>query len=64
MKQNDFVHCQTYDTMFIKHFVDEKITLFIVYVNDIIIMGDDDEQVNRLKKLLAKEFKVKDFSTL
>lgn len=50
--------------MFIKHFVDEKITLFIVYVNDIIIMGDDDEQVNRLKKLLAKEFKVKDFSTL
>lgn len=50
--------------MFIKNFVDEKITLFIVYVNDIIIMGDDDEQVNRLKKLLATKFKVKDFSTL
>ena len=50
--------------MFVKHFVDENIALFIVYVEDIIITGDDLEQTNHLKNLLAKEFEVKDLGQL
>lgn len=64
VKQDGFVQCQTDHTMFVKHSLDGKITLFIVYVDDIVIMGDDDEQVNQLKKLLAKEFEVKDLGQL
>jgi IS30 family transposase len=64
VKQDGFVQCQTDHTMFVKHSLDGKIALFIVYVDDIVITGDDDEQVNQLKKLLAKEFEVKDLGQL
>ncbi|XP_027362467.1 uncharacterized protein LOC113870067 [Abrus precatorius] len=50
--------------MFAKHSVDGKIALFIVYVDDIIITGDDYDQIKHLKSLLAKEFEVKDLGQL
>jgi Reverse transcriptase (RNA-dependent DNA polymerase) len=32
----------------------------VVYVNDIIITGDDEKEIAQLKMRLSKEFKVKD----
>ncbi|RVW21062.1 Retrovirus-related Pol polyprotein from transposon RE1 [Vitis vinifera] len=39
-----------------KHSKEGEMTLFIVYVDDIIIIGDDEEGIGNLKKLLAREF--------
>ena len=39
-------------------------TLFIVYVDDIIITRDDEEGLVNLKKLLASEFEIKDLGQL
>lgn len=64
VKQDGFVQCQADHTMFVKHSVDGKIALFIVYVDDIVITGDDYDQINHLKNLLAKEFEVKDLGQL
>lgn len=37
-----------------------KMVILIVYVDDIIVTSDDLEEVQSLKKRLAKEFKIKD----
>jgi len=51
--------------MFVKHSLEgRKIALFIVYVDDIVITGDDHEEIELLKKLLTKEFEVKDLGKL
>lgn len=50
-------------TLFIKHYKG-KITILIVYVDDIVVTGNDTEEIARLKKLLAKEFKIKDLGKL
>lgn len=47
-------------TLFVKHSSEGKRAVLIVYVDDIILTGDDDSEIDRLKKLLAKEFEVKD----
>ena len=49
---------------YVKHSVDGKIALFIVYVDDIVITRDDCDQINHLKNLLAKKFEVKDLGQL
>lgn len=41
-----------------------KISILIVYVDDIVITGDDIEEITRLKSHLAKEFEVKDLGRL
>ena len=41
-----------------------KITILIVYVDDIIITGDDLEEIEKLKKQLAKEFEIKELGQL
>ncbi|KAK2977894.1 hypothetical protein RJ640_022685 [Escallonia rubra] len=39
---------------------DGNCTILIVYVDDIILTGDDYEEMNKLKTILAKEFEIKD----
>ena len=41
-----------------------KTTLFIVYVDDIVIARDDQGETERLKRLLDKKFEVKDLGKL
>ena len=50
--------------MFVKHSLDGKIAILIVYVDDIILSGDHKEEMAKLNNLLAKEFKIKDLGFL
>eukprot|EP00252_Welwitschia_mirabilis_P002409 TRINITY_DN1235_c0_g1_i6.p1 TRINITY_DN1235_c0_g1~~TRINITY_DN1235_c0_g1_i6.p1 ORF type:complete len:1428 (+),score=264.56 TRINITY_DN1235_c0_g1_i6:585-4868(+) len=50
-------------TLFIRH-SRGMITLLIVYVDDIVVTGNDLEEIARLKKLLAQEFDIKDLGKL
>ena len=50
-------------TLFFKHNYD-KITILVVYVDDIVITGDDDKEILCLKRALARSFEVKDLGYL
>ncbi|XP_020218570.1 uncharacterized protein LOC109801843 [Cajanus cajan] len=64
VKEDGFNQCQSDHTMFVKHSVEGKVALFIVYVDDIVITGNDYDQIKHLKGILAKEFEVKDLGQL
>ncbi|CAN1753617.1 Retrovirus-related Pol polyprotein from transposon TNT 1-94 [Linum perenne] len=64
IKSYDYHQCQTDHTMFIKHGAARKITILIVYVDDIIITGDDEREINLLKQKLAGEFETKDLGEM
>ena len=51
-------------TLFIKHSIQGKTTALIVYVDNIVLTGNDLEKIMRLKKYLATEFKIKDLGAL
>ena len=46
--------------MFFKHSTSGKIIILIVYVDDINLTGDNLEEQEQVKKVLAKEFEIKD----
>ena len=50
--------------MFYKHSREDKIAILIVYVDDIISIGDDNVKLERLKKKLADNFEIKNLSAL
>ena len=50
-------------TLFLKHRVG-KITALIVYVDDMIITGDDVEEISRLQEQLSTEFEMKNLGGL
>lgn len=45
--------------MFIRR-ANNKITILIVYVNDMVVTGDDSHEVSNLEAHLAREFEIKD----
>lgn len=49
--------------MFYQH-LDGKVTILIVYVDDIIITGNNEAEIERLKNKLATEFEIKDLGLL
>ncbi|RVW52356.1 Retrovirus-related Pol polyprotein from transposon RE2 [Vitis vinifera] len=59
VKGYGFVQCQSDHTLFVKQF-----PVIIVYVDDIILIGDHEEKIDLLKKLLTKEFEIKDLGNL
>ena len=55
--------CNGDHTVFYKH-SNHKITILAVYVDDIIITGDDETEIVRLKGCLSNTFEVKDLGQL
>ena len=51
-------------TLFVKKSHAGKMTILIVYVDDIILSGNDMEELQNLKKYLLEEFEVKDLGNL
>jgi hypothetical protein len=43
---------------------DHEIAIIVIYVNDLIITGDSDEDIFDLKKLLKQKFEIKDLGEL
>ena len=64
MITNKYHQCQAYHTLFVKFNSGGKKAILIVYVDDLILTGDNLEEIIRLKKMLATEFEIKDFGTL
>jgi Reverse transcriptase (RNA-dependent DNA polymerase) len=63
MKRLGYRQSDTDHTMFIQR-KDEKICILIVYVDDIVLTGNDLAEMKRLKYSLAKEFEMKDLGEL
>ena len=57
-KQSNYDH-----TLFLKQ-ENEKIACLIIYINDMIITGNDAREIEELKKKLSLEFEMKDLSNL
>ncbi|RVW74752.1 Retrovirus-related Pol polyprotein from transposon TNT 1-94 [Vitis vinifera] len=64
VKGYGFIQCQSDHTLFVKHFPEGKLAIIIVYVDNIILTGDHEEKIDLLKKLLTKEFEIKDLGNL
>lgn len=45
--------------MFLKHSSTAKKAILMLYVDDIVLTGEYDEEIKRLKSLLVKEFEIK-----
>lgn len=50
--------------MFYKHTEKNKVVLLIVYVDDIILTGNNETEMSIIKEKLAKDFKIKDLGSL
>ena len=50
--------------MFFKHSQDGKISILIVYVDDIILIGDVVREMNRLKTSISSTFEIKNVGPL
>jgi hypothetical protein len=63
MKNYGFKQSQANHTLFLKY--DRgKLTVLIVYVDDMVVIGNNEEGIRRLRDYLAKEFEMKDLGAL
>jgi Reverse transcriptase (RNA-dependent DNA polymerase) len=61
--KNNFIKSTADSSMFIKNSQNTTI-IVLVYVDDIIITGNDNEEIKRVKKYLKDEFDIKDLGKL
>jgi len=59
-----FKQSQGDHTLFIKHSKSRGVTMLLVYVDDIIVTGDDEEEQKLLSQHLAKNFEIKTLGKL
>ncbi|KAL5810552.1 hypothetical protein ACOSQ4_027120 [Xanthoceras sorbifolium] len=64
LKHHGYTQGQADHTMFIKHSSVGKVAVLIVYVDDIVLTGDYEEEIPRIEIVLAKEFEIKDLGNL
>ncbi|CAL8164293.1 unnamed protein product [Prunus armeniaca] len=62
-KNNGFKQCNPDHTLFLKH-RKGKVTTLIIYVDDMIITGNDKLEISQLQDYLATEFEMKDLDLL
>ena len=60
----EFVHYHSDHTCFIRCRSDGRCIILLVYMDDIILIGDDTPGITHVKKRLGKNFDVKDLSVL
>lgn len=63
VKKQGYTQAQADHTLFMRH-SRGKVSILIVYVDDIILTGDDQEEIGVLKGRLAREFEVKDLGEM
>ena len=64
MITNGYKQSQGDNTLFIKHSASEGVIALLVYVNDIIVIGNDEKENDSLGKCLIKEFDIKELGQL
>ncbi|KAK8972381.1 hypothetical protein V6N11_034273 [Hibiscus sabdariffa] len=62
--QNGYKQSLVDHTLFIQHTSANKKVILLVYVGDIILTGDDAQEIQSLKKILNREFETKDLGKL
>lgn len=50
--------------MFVKHLASGEVTIILVYVDDIIVMGNDSNGMENLKNCLVRKFEIKELTRL
>ncbi|RVW86415.1 hypothetical protein CK203_035545 [Vitis vinifera] len=63
MRKYGYLQSNSYHTLFLKH-RQGKVTALIVYVDDMIITGDDAKEISRLQEELSTEFEMKNLGGL
>lgn len=58
MKKYNYTQSDYDHTLFYKHHQD-KVTILIIYVDDMIITGDDSEEIGWLEQRLSQEFETR-----
>jgi len=64
VKKQEYTQGQADHTLFTKSGQNGMITVLIVYVDDIILTGNDEIEMERLKRNLAADFEIKDLGPL
>lgn len=64
VKSYGYNQSQADHTMFYKHSESGKISILIVYVDDIILTGDDPKELADLREKMARDFEIKDLGVL
>ena len=64
MKEFGYKQSQGYHTLFIKHSAAGGVTALLVYVDDIIVTGNDEREKHDMKQRLVKEFEIKELGKL
>ncbi|KAJ9693365.1 hypothetical protein PVL29_012218 [Vitis rotundifolia] len=64
IKHYGYTQSQADHAMFYKHSNEGKVAILIVYVDDIVLTGDDCNELENLKGKLAEEFEIKDLGAL
>nr|GFA05429.1 putative reverse transcriptase, RNA-dependent DNA polymerase [Tanacetum cinerariifolium] len=63
MKKYRYKQSNSDHTLFLRHGGD-RVTCLIIYVDDMIITGNDESEIKKLKKGLCAEFEMKDLGNL
>ena len=64
MITNGYKQSQGDHTLFIKHLTSRGVTALLVYVDDVIVIGNDKKKRDSLRKCLAREFEIKELDRL
>ena len=64
MKESGYKQSQGDHTLFIKHSATGGVTALLVYVDDIIVTGNDEREKHEVKQRLATEFEIKELGKL